>query len=85
MYILYILKCSDNSFYTGITNDLAKRLAQHASGKGAKYVRAHLPFTLAYQEQFENRSEVQKREYEIKQWSREKKIKELHLGVESSS
>ena len=79
MYHLYILRCSDNSLYTGVTNDLENRMLVHNSGKGSKYVYSHRPFKLIYQEDFETRSEVQKREYEIKSWTREKKIEELGL------
>lgn len=80
MYYLYILKCSDNSFYTGITNDLKKRFDVHRRGIGSKYVRARLPFVHIYTEKFDNRSEAQKREYEIKSWSRKRKISELGLS-----
>ena len=79
MYTLYILKCSDNSLYTGITNDLKNRLEAHRSGNGSKYVRARLPFDVVYTEELENRSEASKREYEIKSWSREEKIEKLEL------
>ena len=75
MYTLYILKCSDGSLYTGITNDLESRLAKHAAGKGSKYVRSRLPFELFYTEQFPDRSTAQKREYEVKQMKREEKLR----------
>jgi len=79
MYHLYILQCSDGTLYTGITNDLEKRMLVHNSGKGSKYVYSHRPFKLIYQENFETRSEVLKREFEVKSWSRRKKIQELGL------
>ena len=50
-YYLYILRCGDNSLYTGITTDVARRLAAHQSGKGAKYTRGRGPLTLVYQEE----------------------------------
>lgn len=81
MYFLYILKCRDNSLYTGITNDLAKRLETHKKGKGSKYVLSRLPFELVYTENFETKSEALKREIEIKSWSREAKIKNFGLKV----
>jgi len=81
MFHIYILKCSDNSLYTGYTNDLEKRLAIHQKGLGSKYVRAKLPVTLIYSESFSTKIEAMKREYEIKQWSRERKIKELELKI----
>lgn len=76
MYTLYILKCSDDSLYTGITNDLEKRLQMHRweiSG-GAKYTRGRLPVELVYQEEVWNRSEATKRELEVKKLSREEKL-----------
>lgn len=81
MYFIYILLCTDNSLYTGITNNLEKRMEKHASGKGAKYVRAHLPFTLIYNETHETKSDALRREREIKSWSRQKKIKDLNLNI----
>jgi putative endonuclease len=79
MYILYILLCSDNTLYTGITNNLPKRLAAHDQGRGAKYVRSRLPVKLIYSEELAGKSEALKREYEIKSWSREQKIAKLKL------
>ncbi|HEY0220735.1 MAG TPA: GIY-YIG nuclease family protein [Candidatus Paceibacterota bacterium] len=67
-YHVYILKCSDNSLYTGITTNLEKRLREHnglALG-GAKYTRAHRPVELVYVEKYPTRSEALKREHEIK-------------------
>jgi len=76
MYSLYILKCSDNSLYTGITNNLEKRLKMHnweISG-WAKYTRARLPVELVYTEQIWDRSEATKRELQVKKLSRDKKL-----------
>lgn len=72
-YFLYILTCSDGSLYTGITNDIEKRMQKHKEGKGSKYVRAHMPFTLSYVEECENKSSALKREMAIKEMSREQK------------
>lgn len=69
-WTLYILKCNDNSYYTGITNNIEKRLADHKSGKGAKYTRGRGPFELMYQEKCHDRSDASKREYDIKKLSR---------------
>ncbi len=85
MYYLYILLCSDNTLYTGITNDLEKRLETHLLGKGSKYVRSRLPFENIYTENFETKSEALKREIEIKGWSREEKIKKLKLSFATHS
>ena len=65
--------CSDDTFYTGVTNDLEKRLIQHNQGKGAKYTRARLPVDVVYTERAPDRGKALKREYEIKQLSRGEK------------
>ena len=75
MNYVYILKCSDESLYTGWTNSLEKRLKAHNSGKGAKYTKARLPVELVYFEEYEDKIEAMKREYEIKQLTRVKKLK----------
>ena len=74
-WLVYMLECSDNSIYTGITNNLENRLKKHQSGDGAKYLRGRLPIKLIYKELFINRSEATKREIYIKKMSKkEKKI-----------
>ncbi len=74
-YFVYILECSDGSLYTGITKDVSKRLDEHNSkDTGAKYTKARRPVKLVYQEASENRSSASKREYEIKQFTRSKKM-----------
>lgn len=80
-WYLYILLCNNNSLYTGITNDLEKRMQVHASGKGAKYVNAHKPFTKIYHEELPDKSSALKREAEIKSWPRADKILRLKLEV----
>ena len=75
MNYVYILKCSDNTLYTGWTTSLEKRLKSHNSGKGAKYTRVRLPVEIVYFEEFEDKKEAMKREYAIKQLSRQEKIK----------
>ena len=79
-WTLYILKCKDDSYYTGITNDLHKRISDHENGKGAKYTRGRGPFKIVYQEAAENRSEASKREIEIKKLSRIEKEKLIKRG-----
>ena len=74
MYHLYILKCSDNSLYTGITTDVERRVKEHNAGKGSKYTRAKCPVKLVYKEQYKDRSEAQVREAQIKSFTREKKL-----------
>jgi len=82
MYILYILKCSDGSLYTGITNNLEKRLKMHQGELPgwAKYTRARLPVELIYSEKVWDRSEATKRELQIKKLSREKKLELINLS-----
>ena len=70
-----MLECSDNSIYTGITNNIAERLKKHNDGNGAKYLRGRLPIKLMHKENFLNRSEATKRELIIKKMnSKEKRI-----------
>lgn len=75
MNYVYILKCSDNTLYTGWTSNLENRIKVHQSGKGAKYTRGRLPIELVYYEKFEDKILAMKREYEIKQLSRSDKLK----------
>lgn len=82
MNYVYILRCEDNTLYTGWTNNLEKRIEAHSSGKGAKYTRARLPVKLVYFEEFDEKKSAMKREYEIKQLSREKKLKLIKDGNE---
>ncbi len=72
-YYVYILRCSDTTLYTGWSTDIQKRLIQHNLGKGAKYTRSRLPVTCVYSEEYSSRGEAMKREYAIKQLSREEK------------
>ena len=71
---VYIVECSDHTYYTGWTNDLMKRLDKHNAGKGAKYTKARLPVQLVYYEVYDTKQEAMKREYQIKQYSRSQKI-----------
>ena len=72
---VYILCCSDGTFYTGWTNSLQKRLECHRKGKGSKYTRVRRPVRLIYFEEFNEKSKAMKREYAIKQLSRKEKEK----------
>ena len=72
---VYILRCADGTLYTGWTNDLAKRIAAHNAGKGAKYTRSRRPVTLVYSEECESKEEAMSREWHIKHMSREKKLR----------
>lgn len=70
---IYILICSDNSYYTGSTKDLEQRLAQHQSGEGANLTKARLPVRLVYFEEYDRIDEAFYREKQIQGWSRKKK------------
>ena len=72
-WYLYILRCKDNTLYTGITTDVSRRLEAHRSGKGAKYTRGRAPLELVYQECCGTHSDALKRELEIKSLSRAQK------------
>jgi predicted GIY-YIG superfamily endonuclease len=72
---LYILKCSDGSFYTGITNNLDRRLKMHQAGKASRYTRTRGPVEMLYSETCGNRSRALIRECEVKEWPRERKEK----------
>ena len=73
----YILKCGDGSLYTGWTNDIAARLEQHRSGKGAKYTRGRDPLQLVYLEVHDTKSEAMSREARIKRFTKSEKLKLL--------
>ena len=74
-WFIYILRCADNSLYTGITTDISRRLDQHNGlvKNGARYTRNRQPVTLVYQESSISRSEASKREYAIKDLSKPEK------------
>lgn len=72
-WIVYILECADNSLYTGITNNLDRRIAAHAAGKGARYTKGRRPFRLVYHEICTGRAEASRRETAIKLLNRAKK------------
>jgi len=80
-WIVYILRCADGSLYTGITNDLPRRLKQHNAGTASRYTRRHLPVVLVYQESQASHSLALKRELAIKALSRKAK-ESLIVGSE---
>ena len=67
---VYMIRCSDNSLYTGITTDINRRFQQHLEGKGAKYFRGRTPLQVVYREENHNRCSAAEREYRIKNMSR---------------
>ena len=75
-WYVYILKCADNTLYTGVTTDMERRLKEHNQKKtGAKYTRARRPVSLVYQETYLTRSEATRREAELKKLSKLEKMK----------
>lgn len=77
-YFVYILECADKSLYTGFTNDLTKRVKAHNESKtGARYTKARRPVVLKYAEEYKTAGEALSREAEIKQMTREEKLKLL--------
>ncbi|PTK65693.1 GIY-YIG nuclease family protein [Staphylococcus borealis] len=74
-HYVYIVKCKDDSLYTGYTTDVEARIATHNAGKGAKYTKIRRPVVLVYQEMFDSKSEAMRREYEIKTFTRQEKLK----------
>ena len=76
-WYVYILECGDGTLYTGITDDVPRRLRAHERGKGAKYTRGRGPLLLRYQEACESYSHALRREIQIKRLSRQEKLKLL--------
>ena len=72
-HYVYVVQCSDGSFYTGYTTDVQRRVAEHNDGEGAKYTRGRRPVTLVHVESFDDQSSAMQREYAIKQWGRSRK------------
>jgi putative endonuclease len=78
-WFLYILKCGDGTFYTGVTNDPERRLRAHQEGKGARYTRTHLPVELVYREPCATRGEALRRECAVKALSRQAKESLIYM------
>jgi putative endonuclease len=76
-WVVYLLRCSDNSLYCGISNNLAARVAEHNSGKGSKYTRSRRPVALAAASPQMTQSEALKLEHKIKQLQADKKLARL--------
>ena len=77
-WYVYILRCKDGTLYTGSTDDVERRLAVHNSGKGAKYTRSRRPVEVVYTEECESYSAALKREYAIKQLTRQQKLEMIN-------
>jgi len=81
-WFFYIVRCCDDSLYSGITDDIDRRIKAHNNGKGAKYTASHRPVTLVYSEKCDGISSARKREAQIKHWSKAKK-ESLISGIPS--
>jgi putative endonuclease len=81
-WYLYILECSDGSFYTGVTKDIERRLDEHNQGRASRYTRTRCPVRLVYQETCQGRAGALMREYQVKSLSR--KAKEELVGREEA-
>ncbi len=79
-WFLYVLRCADDTLYTGITTDLNRRLETHNAGKGAKYTRSRRPVAPVYSEEHDTESAARRREHEIKSWPRERKLRLIEDG-----
>ncbi len=74
MYFVYIIECSDRSLYTGITIDIKRRFTEHKNGEGGRYTRSRGVEKIIYTEKHSDRSSALRREAEIKNWRRERKL-----------
>lgn len=72
-FFTYILRCADGSYYTGSTDELEKRIAEHQNGKGCEWTRKRLPVEFVWRQEFSTREEARAAELQIKGWSRAKK------------
>lgn len=82
-WVVYLIRCKDDSFYCGVTNNLEKRIVVHNKGKGSKYTRSRLPVVLLVVSKFMCRSEALKLEYQVKQQRRDMKVNYLKQFCES--
>ena len=74
MWYVYILRCADNTLYTGITNHLERRLKAHNAGVASKYTRVRRPVSMVYQEEVKTKSDALRRELAIKAMSKQQKL-----------
>ncbi len=82
-WFVYMLECADGTLYTGVSNDLAKRIEKHNTGKGAKYTRSRLPVKLVYSETAPDKGEALKKEIKMKQLSRTEKLELINPRCDS--
>ena len=78
-WCVYILQCADGTFYTGVTNDIFRRVKMHSNGTGAKYTQGRGPVKLCYLETADSHGDALRREYAIKHLSRAEKLKLIEM------
>ena len=81
MYFVYLIECSDGSIYTGITTNVTRRFAEHQNGSGGHYTKSKGVSRILYTESHTDKSSALKREFEIKGWTRAKKLRILNLKI----
>lgn len=74
MWFVYIIQCDDNSLYTGITTDLERRIKEHNNKLGGKYTKVRVPIKLVYKEEHKRKGAALRREIQIKELKKEKKM-----------
>ncbi len=84
-WYVYMLRCKDGTLYTGMTDDLYRRLATHNAGKGAKYTRGRGSVELVYHEEYKTKVEACRREYRIKRLTKQEKIKLISDGSKADA
>jgi len=80
-WFVYIIKCKDSRLYTGVTNDLARRIKQHNRGQGCRFTRFRTPVKLLHKEIYPSKEEALRREAEIKGWKKDRKLALLSAGT----
>ncbi|MFW5977854.1 MAG: GIY-YIG nuclease family protein [Halohasta sp.] len=84
-HYVYVLRCADDTLYTGYTTDPERRLREHNAGEGAKYTRGRTPLELVHLESYDTQSAAMSREYEIKQLRRAEKERLVETGTPTPS
>lgn len=79
-WFIYVVRCQDTSLYTGITTDIARRIKEHNSKRGAFYTKNKIPVELVYQEAMADQSQARKREAAIKRLTRKEKLELIETG-----
>jgi len=80
-WFLYMIRCGDNTLYTGITTDIKRRIAEHRGKGGAKYLRGRGPLRLVYKKKAGTRSEALKMEYMVKRMKKKEKEEMIKKGL----